>query len=81
MTTITETFTLNNGVKMPKVGFGTWQTEPGQETYDAVANALKAGYRFLDTAKAYRNEKKCWRSICGLWLRPRSRFYPDQVAS
>lgn len=57
MTTITETFTLNNGVKMPKVGFGTWQTEPGQETYDAVANALKAGYRFLDTAKAYRNEK------------------------
>lgn len=57
MTTITETFTLNNGLKMPKVGFGTWQTKPGQETYDAVNNALKAGYRFIDTAKAYRNEK------------------------
>ncbi|MFC6294929.1 aldo/keto reductase family protein [Lactiplantibacillus daoliensis] len=57
MTTITETFTLNNGLKMPKVGFGTWQTKPGQETYDAVSNALKAGYRFIDTAKAYRNEK------------------------
>jgi len=57
MATITETFTLNNGLKMPKVGFGTWQTRPGKETYDAVSNALKAGYRFIDTAKAYRNEK------------------------
>lgn len=42
---------------MPKVGFGTWQTRPGKETYDAVSNALKAGYRFIDTAKAYQNEK------------------------
>ena len=57
MNTITETFTLNNGLKMPKVGFGTWQTKPGKETYDAVSNALKAGYRFIDTAKAYQNEQ------------------------
>ncbi|WP_461244729.1 aldo/keto reductase [Secundilactobacillus muriivasis] len=57
MTVITETFDLNNGIKMPKVGFGTWQTRPGKETYDAVTNALKAGYRFLDTAKAYENEQ------------------------
>lgn len=57
MTTITGTFTLNNGLKMPKVGFGTWQTKPGKETYDAVSNALKAGYRFIDTAKAYQNEQ------------------------
>lgn len=57
MTTITDTFKLNNDVLMPKVGFGTWQTRPGKETYDAVSNALKAGYRFIDTAKAYRNEK------------------------
>jgi len=57
MHTITETFTLNNGLKMPKVGFGTWQTKPGKETYDAVSNALKAGYRFIDTAKAYQNEQ------------------------
>ena len=57
MTTITDTFKLNNDVLMPKVGFGTWQTRPGKETYDAVSNALKAGYRFIDTAKAYQNEK------------------------
>lgn len=63
MTTINETFELNNGLKMPKVGFGTWQTEPGKETYDAVSNALKAGYRFIDTAKAYGNEKSVGEAI------------------
>lgn len=63
MATITDTFELNNGLKMPKVGFGTWQTEPGKETYNAVSNALKAGYRFIDTAKAYGNEKSVGEAI------------------
>jgi len=63
MTTITDTFELNNGLKMPKVGFGTWQTKPGKETFDAVSNALKAGYRFIDTAKAYQNEKSVGEAI------------------
>lgn len=63
MPTITDTFTLNNGLKMPKVGFGTWQTRPGKETVDAVSNALKAGYRFIDTAKAYENEQSVGEAI------------------
>ncbi|MFC6255203.1 aldo/keto reductase [Secundilactobacillus hailunensis] len=63
MTTITDTFELNNGLKMPKVGFGTWQTKPGKETVDAVSNALKAGYRFIDTAKAYGNEASVGEAI------------------
>ncbi|TGD17673.1 aldo/keto reductase [Levilactobacillus suantsaiihabitans] len=63
MPTITDTFTLNNGLKMPKVGFGTWQTRPGKETFDAVSNALKAGYRFIDTAKAYQNEQSVGEAI------------------
>ncbi|GAX02104.1 aldo/keto reductase [Secundilactobacillus silagei] len=63
MTTITDTFELNNGLKMPKVGFGTWQTKPGKETYDAVSNALKAGYRFIDTATAYANEQSVGEAI------------------
>lgn len=63
MTTITETFALNNGLEMPKVGFGTWQTKPGQETYEAVSRALTAGYRFIDTAKAYRNEASVGEAI------------------
>lgn len=63
MSVITDTFELNNGLKMPKVGFGTWQTAPGKETFDAVSNALKAGYRFIDTAKAYGNEKSVGEAI------------------
>ncbi len=63
LTTITDTFELNNGLKMPKVGFGTWQTKPGKETYDAVSNALKAGYRFIDTATAYANEQSVGEAI------------------
>lgn len=63
MAIYTDTFELNNGLKMPKVGFGTWQTRPGKEAYDAVSNALKAGYRFIDTAKAYQNEQSVGEAI------------------
>lgn len=41
-------FTLNNGAEIPAIGFGTWQDEEAQE--DAVCEALKAGYRYVDTA-------------------------------
>ena len=44
-----EYVTLNNGVKMPKVGFGTYQIPP-EETEKAVAEAIKLGYRGIDTA-------------------------------
>jgi diketogulonate reductase-like aldo/keto reductase len=50
-----ETFTLNNGIKIPAVGFGTWQAPPGQVEV-AVEQALRAGYRHLDCAAIYRNE-------------------------
>lgn len=48
---------LNNGIKMPIVGLGVYQTPPGKETRHAVAWALEAGYRHIDTASAYRNEE------------------------
>ena len=47
--------TLNNGVKIPQLGFGVFQVPP-EETRVAVAQALTAGYRHIDTAAAYRNE-------------------------
>ncbi|KRM55242.1 aldo/keto reductase [Lacticaseibacillus sharpeae] len=56
MSIITDPFTLPNGVKIPQVGFGTWQIPAGDVAYTSVANALKAGYRHIDTATAYRNE-------------------------
>ena len=49
--------TLNNGVKMPLVGFGTFMLN-GQACTDAVATAIKTGYRMIDTAQAYGNEKE-----------------------
>jgi diketogulonate reductase-like aldo/keto reductase len=50
------TFTLNNGVEIPAVGFGVFQTPP-DETVAAVETALAAGYRHIDTAAAYLNER------------------------
>lgn len=56
-------FTLNNGVKMPKVGLGTFLAKDGDETYTAVLEALRAGYRHIDTAAIYRNEESVGRAI------------------
>ena len=51
-----ETFTLNNGVKIPKLALGTWKI-PDNEVALPVQTALKMGYRHIDTAQAYHNEK------------------------
>jgi diketogulonate reductase-like aldo/keto reductase len=48
---------LNNGVEMPIFGLGTYQARSGKETREAVAYALKIGYRLIDTAAMYGNEK------------------------
>ncbi|KRM94506.1 methylglyoxal reductase [Lentilactobacillus senioris DSM 24302 = JCM 17472] len=53
---LTDTYTLSNGNKIPVVGFGTWQAD-GDEAYDSVLAALKAGYRHIDTAAGYGNEE------------------------
>lgn len=50
------TVKLRGGVEMPMLGLGVYQAAPGHETRDAVAAALAAGYRHVDTARAYRNE-------------------------
>lgn len=50
------TFTLNNGVQIPTLGFGVYQTPPDQTT-EAVQAALQTGYRHIDTAAAYGNER------------------------
>src|SRR6476620_5601044 len=53
---MTTTFTLNNGVEIPAIGFGVFQTPP-DETATAVETALRVGYRHIDTAAAYANER------------------------
>jgi len=51
-----EYITLNNGVKMPMLGFGTFKAA-GEDCSNSVTEAIRAGYRMIDTAEAYGNEK------------------------
>lgn len=60
---LNETFTLANGVAIPKIGLGTWQIPDGEDTYNSVMFALKNGYRHIDTAKAYGNEASVGKAI------------------
>lgn len=66
MTTIPN-LTLNNGVQIPVIGFGVFQTPPA-ETIAAVLSALETGYRHIDTAAAYGNEREVGEAVrrCGL---------------
>jgi len=50
-----ETYTLSNGVSIPKLGLGTWMI-PNDETAQVVQEAIALGYRHIDTARAYGNE-------------------------
>ena len=62
-----ECYTLSNGVKIPKIGLGTWFI-PDETVSQAVRDAVKAGYRHFDTAQAYGNERGVGEGIriCGV---------------
>lgn len=65
---IRSTITLSNGVEIPRLGLGVFQTAAGEEARRAVEYALEAGYRHIDTAKIYRNEADVGEAIrrCGV---------------
>jgi diketogulonate reductase-like aldo/keto reductase len=65
--------TLNNGIKMPKLGYGVYQT-PAEDTKRCVLDAIKVGYRHIDTAQAYGNESGVGDALaeCGI---PREEFF------
>src|SRR4051812_40610847 len=56
------TLTLNNGIELPAIGYGVFQTPP-DETMTAVQQALRVGYRHIDTAAAYGNERQVGEAI------------------
>ena len=64
---------LNNGIKMPKLGYGVYQTPP-EDTKRCVLDAIEIGYRSIDTAQAYYNEEGVGAALasCGL---PREEFF------
>ena len=68
-----ETYTLSNGVKIPKLGLGTWFISDDQVA-TAVCEAVKLGYRHIDTAQAYENERGVGEGIrsCGV---PRAELF------
>ena len=53
-----ETKTLENGVEMPQLGLGVYKMTNSEETYEAISYAIKTGYRAIDTAAVYENEKE-----------------------
>ena len=63
-----EYVTLNNGVKMPQLGFGVYQITDQAECEQAVVDAISVGYRSIDTAASYGNEEAVGRAIkrCGV---------------
>ncbi|WP_029150002.1 aldo/keto reductase [Microbacterium indicum] len=66
-------FTLNNGVEIPVLGLGVFQSSP-EETTAAVAEALRVGYRHVDTAAAYGNEREVGQAIAASGL-PRDEVF------
>lgn len=69
-----QTTTLNNGVVMPMLGFGVYQMNDAAECEAAVAAALRAGYRLIDTAASYGNEEAVGRAIASSGI-PRSELF------
>jgi len=63
MSILTDTYTLNTGATIPKIGFGTWQIPNGEAAYNATLFALKSGYRHIDTARVYGNEESVGKAI------------------
>lgn len=60
---VNNTIVLNNGVSIPQLGLGVFQTPAGDETVNAVKWALASGYRHIDTARAYNNEESVGQGI------------------
>lgn len=64
----TDCYILSNGVKIPCVGYGTFQMANGSDTADAICAAIAAGYRHIDTAQTYGNEESVGAALkkCGV---------------
>lgn len=70
--------TFSNGVKIPVVGFGTWQVSP-DEAYESVRSALEVGYRHIDTAAAYENEAEVGQAITDSGIRREEIFVTTKL--
>jgi len=76
---INSTFKLNNGIQIPRLGFGVYQIPPGKITINAVKYAFDVGYRHIDTAKIYGNESDVGKAIQNSDLRREDVFVTTKV--
>ena len=77
--TLHDTVQLTSGRRMPMLGFGTWKLQEGDEVRDAVVTALKAGYRHVDTAAMYDNERGVGQAIRDSRVRREEIFLTTKV--
>lgn len=75
-----ETYTLNNGVKIPKLALGTWMIEDS-DVGKAVESAIKIGYRHIDTAQAYQNEAGVGEGIKASGIKREDLFVTTKLAA
>ena len=76
---LTSTYTLADGHKIPVVGFGTWQTPDGDVAEEAVKVALAAGYRHIDTAAIYGNERSVGKAIADFGIAREELFITSKL--
>lgn len=77
---LTETFTLNNGIEIPKLGLGTWFID-NDAVVDAVINAVSLGYHHIDTAQAYQNEVGVGKGIKASGIDRKELFITTKLAA
>jgi diketogulonate reductase-like aldo/keto reductase len=73
------TYQLRTGYQIPKIGFGTWEITPDLAAKDAVNAALKTGYRLIDTAKIYGNEKGVGEALAESGIERKDLFVTTKV--
>ena len=79
ITDISGSFTLHNGVKMPYLGLGVYQSRDGEQVIDAINWSLEAGYRHIDTAAIYGNERGVGSAVRNSGIDRRELFVVSKV--
>ena len=77
---LNESYTLNNGVSIPKLGLGTWFIS-NKDVAQAVKEAVKVGYRHIDTAQAYRNEAGVGEGVRSCGVKREELFVTTKLAA
>jgi diketogulonate reductase-like aldo/keto reductase len=81
MNALTDCYKLSNGVEIPCIGFGTWQTPDGQVCVSATLCAIEAGYRHIDTAQGYGNEESVGVAVKKSGMDRKSLFITSKLAN